>query len=61
MSRRTWRVKPAEIARIINSVKSTGFAVRSEEVSPDSGLVRVNVHSDDDRSPSSDENLRELL
>ena len=61
MSRGSWRVKPAEIARIINSVKSTGFTVRSVEVSPDSGLVRVNVQSDDDRSPSSDENLRELL
>ncbi len=64
MSRGTWSVKPAVIARIINSVKSTGFTVRSVEVSPDSGLVRVNVvHGDDDRSPvsSSDENLRELL
>jgi hypothetical protein len=63
MSRGTWRVKPAEIARVVNAVKSTGVSVRSVEVSPGSGLVRVNVHSDDDRLPvsSGDENLRDLL
>jgi hypothetical protein len=53
MSRGPWRVKRAEVMRLIECVKSTGFAIRSVDFSGDSGLVRVNVHGDENRSPAS--------
>jgi hypothetical protein len=43
MSKGSWRVKPTEIARIVNAVKSTGMPVHSIEYSIETNLLRFGV------------------
>jgi hypothetical protein len=52
MSKGSWSVKPTELVRFVKAVKATGLPVRNVEYSAETKLVRVNIGTPDENSPT---------
>ena len=54
MSQGHWRIKPSELGRAINSIRSVGLHIQSVELSAD-GTIKISVTETGESNPA-DEN-----